>query len=71
MIFAKEIGSGFCPFRILASKRFYWITAWIVSSCLILDLLELVGIIRETLEKPGRLSENRGINQGQDFGDGR
>lgn len=26
---------------------------------------------RESLEKPGRLSENRGINQGQDFGDGR
>jgi hypothetical protein len=23
-------------------------------------------ILRETLENPGRLSENRGINQGQD-----
>jgi hypothetical protein len=27
--------------------------------------------LRETLEKPGRLSENRGIYQGQDLGDGR
>ena len=28
-------------------------------------------LAKETLEKPGRLSENRGIYQGQDLGDGR
>ena len=31
-----------------------------------LDLHQQDPSLRETLEKPGQLSENRGINQGQD-----
>jgi IS5 family transposase len=34
-------------------------------------VLVIQGLSRETLEKPGRLSENRGINQVQYWGDGR